>query len=478
MREDWFLDRFVWLMGWLLMMQAAPTLAEGVTPPQEPAALSRSFWSLSIQDADTGEELVGLRSHHLMTPASTMKLVSTATLWSQKGGAGRIATEIRTDGTVNNHILEGHLYIVGFGDPSIGSRYFWNADRDLFFKEVGKALRGHGISAIKGDVIALSPAADFQADNPRWLAYDMGNAYATGSRGLNAYDNSYTVTISDYGRRLSVEPDLPHFDLSIAYETDPQRRGDSLYISPFKSADGSYAITGVYPANAKRLRLRGAIPDPPLFVAHRTKSLLGGMGISVNGSAATTATIPASTQLLYTFQSPRLRELVGITLVYSHNLFAEGLLRQLTYGKEGMPGHNATQTAIEEVKRYWQGRGLQIEELEMMDGSGLSPENRVSAHFLAALLGKVHRADPSGAYMRLLPRAGLDGTLAIFLKNTPLQGKAYLKSGTLRNVVCYAGYVQLGEKTYTVALMVNNFYGKASTVRKGMEQVLLEAFGF
>lgn len=72
----------------------------------------------------------------------------------------------------------------------------------------------------------------------------------------------------------------------------------------------------------------------------------------------------------------------------------------------------------------------------------------------------------------------MEGTLVQFLKGTPLQGKARLKSGTLRNVVCYAGYVEVGGKTYTVALMVNNFYGKASTVRKAMEEVLLEAFGY
>lgn len=182
-------------------------------------------------------------------------------------------------------------------------------------------------------------------------------------------------------------------------------------------------------------------------------------------------------ELLYTFESPSIRELMEITLVYSHNLFAEGMLRQLAIGKTPLPGHNPTQTAIEEVKSYWKGRGLDTDELEMVDGSGLSTQDRVTTHFLAAMLGKVYRADKSGVYMRLLPRAGMDGTLTIFLKNTPLQGKARLKSGTLRNVVCYAGYVELGGKTYTVALMVNNFYGSASTIRKAMEQVLLESFG-
>lgn len=451
--------------------------AQTVRTPSELSGLSRSFWSLSIQDADTGKELVGIRDHHLMTPASTMKVVTTATLWSQKGGATRIPTKIMTNGKVANGRVEGDLYIIGQADPSIGSRYFWNSNQDLFFKQVAQGLKSKGITAVTGDVIALLPKSDFQANNPKWLGYDMGNAYAAGIWDLNAYDNSYSIHFTGNGNNFSVEPEIPELKLTKMYDITNSRGRDSIYISPFILPDGSYAITGAYPANVRKLMVRGAIPNPPLFIAHRLKSFLSREGITVEGKATTASSLNTNGELLYTFQSPSLRELIGLTLTYSHNLFAEGLLRQVGLDKSPLPGHNPTQTAIQEVQSYWKGRGMDVDELEMMDGSGLSTQNRVSAHFLATMLGKVHRADKSGGYMLLLPRAGLDGTLTIFLRNTPLQGKAYLKSGTLRNVVCYAGYVQLEGKTYTVAIMVNNFYGSASTIRKAMEQVLLDAFG-
>ncbi len=460
-----------------LLLLGVETSAQEVRTPMEPGDLNRSFWTLSIQDADSGEELVGIRSHHLMTPASTMKLVSTATLWSQKGGVGRIPTEIKTNGSVVNGRVEGDIYIIGHGDPSIGSRYFWNKDQDTFFKLVVQKLREKGISAISGNIIALLPKSDFQANNPKWLAYDMGNAYAAGLWDLNAHDNSYSIHFTDYGKSFYVEPEIPDFKLSKMYERTNTRSRDSIYISPFVLPDGSYAITGAYPANVPKLLVRGAIPNPPLFIAHRLRSFLMKQGISVGGKATTAPSMDDSGVSLYTFESPSLRELIEITLFYSHNLFAEGMLRQVAIDKSSLPGHNTTQTAIQVVNDYWKSRGMDVSELEMMDGSGLSTQNRVSANFLATMLGKVHRADKGNGYMYLLPRAGIDGTLTIFLKNTPLQGKAYLKSGTLRNVVCYAGYVQLDGKTYTVALMVNNFYGSASTIRKAMEQVLLDSFG-
>lgn len=460
-----------------LLLLGIEASAQVVRTPSEPIALSRSFWSLSIQDADSGEELVGIRDHHLMTPASTMKLVSTATLWSQRGGADRIPTEIRTNGSVTNGRLEGDVYIIGAGDPSIGSRYFWNKDQDFFFKQVAQALKAKGITAITGDVVAVLPQSDFQANNPKWLAYDIGNAYAAGLWDLNAYDNSYSIHFTGSGKSFSVEPEIPDLKLSKRYDITNTRSRDSIYISPFVLPDGSYAITGVYPANVPKLMVRAAIPNPPLFIAHRLRGFFTRQGITVGGKATTASTMPNRGASLYTFESPSLSELMGITLVYSHNLFAEGMLRQVAVGKSPLPGHNPTQTAIQEVNKYWKSRGMDTNELEMMDGSGLSTQNRVSANFLATMLGKVYRADMSGVYMRLLPRAGMDGTLTIFLKNTPLQGKAFLKSGTLRNVVCYAGYVQLNGKTYTVALMVNNFYGSTSTIRKAMEEVLLQSFG-
>lgn len=460
----------------LLVLTSIEISAQGVRTPSEPAELSNSFWSLTIQDADTGNELVAIRPHHLMTPASTMKLVSTATLWSQKGGGYRIPTEICTDGKVTNGTLEGNLYIIGHGDPSVGSRYFWNSDQDAFFKHIAEALKAQSISAIKGDVIALSGIENAQANNPRWLAYDMGNAYATGIWSLNAYDNACSIHFTNNGSSYTVEPDVVRLKLTKMYDITSSRSRDSIYISPFVLPDGSYAITGAYPGNVGKLRVRAAIPNPPLFVADRLRSLMQRLGITVSGEASTTPLLPNHPELLYKYESPATRELMRITLVYSHNLFAEGILYQVGADKAPAPGHNRTQTSIEEVYRYWKGRGLDTRELEMLDGSGLSPENKVTTSFLASMLGKVHRADKTGSYMRLLPRAGKDGTLTGFLKNTPLEGKAYLKSGTLRNVVCYAGYVQLNGKTYTVALMVNNFYGKASTVRRGMERILLEAF--
>lgn len=446
-------------------------------PTSSTAGLEDAFWSLSIQDASTGEELVGIRSHHLMTPASTMKIVSTATAMSIYPASKRFETRILTEGLINGDTLEGNIYLVGDGDPSIGSRYFWKEDPNRFFKEVASALKAKGIRKVNGGVMAFSDKTDFQAESPRWPLYDLGNHYAAGAYGLNLFDNAYTVNITNYGQSLRVEPNIPDLKLTSLFERTTTRSRDSLYISRLPLEDGSYAITGVYPASIKSVMIRGAIPNPPLFMAQHLQKYLSGNGISFGTEANTVSVIPTSMDLLYTFRSPTIRDLASITNVYSHNLFAEGFLRLVGQGKQAMPGHNRMQTSVMEVMKYWSSRGMDTRELEMYDGSGLSAENKVSAYFLATLLGKVHRAEPSGTFMYTLPRAGKEGTLASFLKRTPLEGHAYLKSGTIRNVVCYAGYVQLNGKTYSLAIMVNNYYGRATNIRRILEDVLLESFG-
>lgn len=461
----------------LIASMSQAVKAQSVKEPTNVSALQDTFWSLSIQDASTGGELVGIRSHHLMTPASTMKVVSTATALSIYPVSTRFETRIETDGEISNGVLNGNVYVIGDGDPSIGSRYFWREDAQKFFKSVAAALKEQGISKVTGGVVAISDKRDFQAENPRWPLYDLGNHYAAGAFNLNLFDNSYTARIVDSGQRVIVEPEVPELKLTTRFAQGSSRSRDSLYISRIPLSDGSFPITGVYPSRAKSITLRGSVPNPPLFVASNLQHFLRNSGVSFGANASTQERSVAGMKNLYTFKSPTILELARITNVYSHNLFAEGFLRLVGRDKVGMEGHNLSQTAIMEVMRYWSSRGLDVRELEMLDGSGLSGENRVTANFLASLLGKVYRSEMKDTFMRTLPRAGVEGTVTSFLKRTPLEGKAYLKSGTIRNVVCYTGYVELDGKVYTVAFMVNNFYGRASNIRGAMESILLESFG-
>ena len=111
----------------------------------------------------------------------------------------------------------------------------------------------------------------------------------------------------------------------------------------------------------------------------------------------------------------------------------------------------------------------------LYDGCGLAPQNAVSARFLTDLLGYMYnKSDHSAVFFNSLPKAGQEGTLRYFLRNTKLVNKVVAKSGSIGGVQCYAGYLIDGKKKYAFTVMVNKFDGDdRPEVRKGIEQFLL-----
>lgn len=159
-----------------------------------------------------------------------------------------------------------------------------------------------------------------------------------------------------------------------------------------------------------------------------------------------------------------LSQVMRMTLHESLNLQAETMLHLLTPSCR-------LDSGLVAIHDYWSARGLDMESLQQYDGNGLSPCDRVTAHFVTSLLADMQFDEE---FRSALPVVGREGTVRNFLKGTRLEGRAALKTGTLKNVVAYAGYVQGSDaRTYAVALFVNNQTCKISEVRKGIAKVLL-----
>lgn len=159
-----------------------------------------------------------------------------------------------------------------------------------------------------------------------------------------------------------------------------------------------------------------------------------------------------------------LRDVMRRTLCESLNLQAETMLHLLTPSCR-------LDSGLVAIHDYWAARGLDMESLQQYDGNGLSPSNRVTAHFVTSLLADMQFDEE---FRAALPVVGREGTVRNFLKGTRLEGRATLKTGTLKNVVAYAGYVQGSDaRTYAVAIFVNNHTCKNAEVRKGIAKVLL-----
>jgi len=436
--------------------------------------LENASISLLVKDLTTNETVYNYRAKTSIIPASTLKLVTTATALELLGADFCFETKLEIDGTISaDSILTGNLYIHGGGDPTLGSNCFENNEfMDKWVEMVKKA----GIKKINGKVIADASVYDDEGVNPKWTWDDIGNYYAAGAYGIAYLDNTLKITlrsdiIGSKPQIVKTTPEIPGLIIN-NHLLSTNISFDSAY---FYGAPHSYSrsIYGEIPAFRTSFIIKGDIPNPGLLLAQHFNDKLEQNGIVVNQPPTNIADTTTKRIVIYSHSSPPLSNIVTEINVHSNNLYAEHLFRYLALKNNKIATSNG---AVQTIKSFWKSKGLPIDQLFIYDGSGLSPVNAVSASFFVDLLQYMHtKSKHKEEFFNSLPVAGESGTLSSFLKNTALQGKIHAKSGTISRVRCFAGYIEAYDKKYVFAIMVNNANGKSKAVTKKIEEFLLEA---
>jgi serine-type D-Ala-D-Ala carboxypeptidase/endopeptidase (penicillin-binding protein 4) len=436
--------------------------------------LENASISLLVKDVETNQTVYEFRPKTSIIPASTMKLVTTATVLELLGPNFSFETKLEIDGTISpDSILHGNLYIRGSGDPTLGSNCFENTD---FLNKWVDAVKKTGIKKITGSVIADATIFDDEGVNPKWTWEDIGNYYAAGAYGISYLDNTFSLTlrsdiIGSKPKIVKTSPEIPDLVIdnqllstNIAY--------DSAYFYGAPHSNNR-SIYGEIPAFRNVFVIKGEIPNPGLLLARHFYEKLLRNGLIIDQLPTDKVKFITQKKVIYTHNSPPLSDIITETNIHSNNLYAEHLFRYLALKNNPVASSNG---AIKVIKAFWKTKGLPVEQLFMYDGSGLSPVNAVSANFFVELLLYMKtRSKNTDTFFNSLPVAGESGTLSTLLKNSALQGKVHAKSGTISRVKCYAGYINLKEKTYVFALMVNNPNGSLKAVTKKMEEFLLSA---
>jgi D-alanyl-D-alanine carboxypeptidase/D-alanyl-D-alanine-endopeptidase (penicillin-binding protein 4) len=170
--------------------------------------------------------------------------------------------------------------------------------------------------------------------------------------------------------------------------------------------------------------------DVERYVAGQTQTMLRARGILVSTSP-NLGVAPLGTVVLWDHKSAPLSELEAHMLFLSDNHYAEQLLR--TVGGAAR-GESSDDGGVDAERHFLTRLGVPSPGLRLLDGSGLSHNNRVAAITIARLLV----AEEPSLY-RLLPSGGREGTLADYDFTTAL-GRVRAKSGHLSNVASLAGY--------------------------------------
>lgn len=176
-------------------------------------------------------------------------------------------------------------------------------------------------------------------------------------------------------------------------------------------------------------------------------------------------------QLLVSYSSPSLSNLMRSCMFRSDNLYAESFMRLFGL-QNGTDGSVASSARV--AMQHWDALNYPVDGIEIIDGSGLSRNNLLTAEFLGSVL-KAMKDDPE--YVSFFPLVGEEGTVKSFMKDTPLQGYMALKTGSMNGIQAYAGYVLDADYMPThVVVVITNGMKNREAFRSALSSFFLEIF--
>lgn len=425
-----------------------------------------------VADAKTGERLFELNPDQLMIPASTLKIITTATALEMLGDDYRFETKTGFTGAIDETgTLNGNLVIVSGGDPTLGSAWFYtNECRNWFLKDWVEHIKLSGIKEIKGNVVLDGSLYHIEEVPPTWVWGDIGNYYGANANAFTVYDNLFTITFrsgkaGEKTEIIQLEPNLS--DLKIDNRVlGSEINSDQAYVfgSPM---DDKRVIRGTIPKEKKAFSIKASIPNPAALLGVELLSVLKAEGIKVGGTVVQDSV--ENVKIIHVHQSPTLAEIVKTVNHESVNLFAEHLLLQLSAEKTGV---GSREKSIELVQQFWNEKGFNVSSLFMEDGSGLSHFNAISPAFITSVLVAMKNGKNSVSFVESLPNAG-EGTLSSFSTQKFPGNTLRAKSGSMTRVRCYAGYLKTSSgKEIAFSIMFNHFSGSQSKLKAGVEKIL------
>ena len=397
-----------------------------------------------------GRMLADINARTMMVPASNMKLISTGTAIHKLGPDYRFETAIGHDGAIEDGVLKGNLYIIGGGDPTLGSKDSIAVSLDKVFAQWESMVRKAGIKKIEGRIIGDGRSFDGMMEEPTWLWNDIGTYYGAGTSGLMFYENmqSFNVAAGDsVGAPVKISPsypDAPWMEFRYNCTTGENGTGDQLFMYTSDLAPVA-EIRGTFGLDRGKKRLDCSNKFPEYTCAYYFAEYLKKKGIQCTEGAGdykldSDWNANEGINILGKTYSPTLDRIIFETNHASNNIYAETLLRGLSREMTGSACYDSAYVALGDV---FKELGVALKGADIQDGSGLSRQNYVSAEFFCRFLEGMMSSPHFDAYAASLPSPGGNGTLSYNMKSYPasVRERILVKSGSMNGVRCYSGYI-------------------------------------
>lgn len=453
---------------------AGPTVRElrsGIERLLDRGGWEGADWSVMAASLDGGDVLFSHAAGRELAPASNMKLFTTAAALHFIGPDYRFKTYLLTTGEIRDSVLVGDLIIYGTGDPTLSGRYY-RAETPIW-EQFAAALERLGIQRVRGDIVGDASYFNGRATGVGWEADYMDARYAAPASALAYNDNVVTLYIRP-GDQVGWRPRVQFIPdgrrIAVVNQAVTSAGGGQGIRVDRASYDGPIVIRGEIARGHSGIWRAVPVGDPARYSVAVFAAVLADHGIPVtgrarsvherSGSAVTGRMIfgesedgMARPRVLDVHRSPPLLEILRVINMESHNFSAEMMLR--TAGRFAIGdgsirgGAAAVRTLIEN------GAGIVPDSLRILDGSGLSSLNRVSARTVVALLAYMARSPTARAFHSTLPVAGTsDGLRRMY--RTAAADNLHAKTGTIDGVSALSGYVRAANGELIAFSIISN----------------------
>lgn len=440
-------------------------LQKGYQQFESDSQVRHAISSLYVINAKTGEVVFDKNSQVGLAPASTQKIITAATAFELLGKDFKYKTEFWWTKFPDDKSGTEIILIKPGGDPTFGSNRYESSNTKTVFDQLGQQYKKMGLNKDKVLYELYTGKFDDQKIPDGWIWQDIGNYYGAGAAAFNWRENQSDIMLNaspivgDLVNIQAVDTAVGTGLIDNKLTSGPRNSGDNAYYYFFY---GNHYLSlpllkGTIPAGEKNFKISIAVADPfSYFKIDLLKSHLATAKLSSPNFGMETKSWPQRTidKLIYTYFSPRLDSVIYWFLQKSINLYGEALIKTLAYEKNGF---GATDSGVVIVKDFWKQKGLDPEELNIKDGSGLSPQNRVTTH----------------AQVEILKYAKQRLWFPYFFGALPESNNMKMKSGSISDVKGYCGYQTSGDGTqYIFSFLVNNYSGKSSDLVNKMYKVL------
>ena len=437
------------------------------------SCLRKQNFGIKIHSLERNKTLYSVNSNRLFAPASNVKLLTTAMALKRLRPEYRFKTGLYATTPVGGETLRGDIFIKGFGDPNLVSEQMW-----LLVKE----LKNIPLRKVHGDIIA---DASFFDNNLRVKTWKKGGveAYNAPLGALSFNFNTVTVHINPGekpGDRpvVVVDPNIEFIRVDNRARTVSKSKRSRLIVNRIdRGGHNEITISGVVSVNHARETYYLNITRPAYYAASVFKEYLRQEGVEVTGKVRVGFVPEGAYEILSHSSMPLSLILRGLNK-FSNNFVAEQILKTIGADIYGSPG--TTLNGLRAMDEYMQSLKYKPEGFSILDGSGLSRQNRLSPDQIVSVFQDMY-AD-LGVYPEFISALGVmgrDGNVLKRMNGHNSAERARVKTGTLNSVSALSGYFQSADgERFAFSILMNDLKCSNGQAKRLQDRIVREGLKF